>query len=250
MPTPATDRPSLPPAPGRGGASCAQCAWRPWCLPAGLDGPALDSLVRAFGARRRVGRGETLYRVGDAFCNLYAVRAGHFMSCRRDPSGGRSVTGFQMPGELLALDAIASGAHPTAAVALEDAEVCEIPYAALGRLLIEIPPLMEAFHRALSQEIQRDQILIRFLGIGRAEERLAGMLVNLSRRYALRGLPALRFRLRMSRDDIACYLGLKLETVSRLLGGLQRRGLIRLAWRELEIVDQAGLALLAREPAA
>lgn len=241
----------LAPAAGRADAAdesagkCAQCAYRGLCLPLGLNRHDLSRVEETVVHRRRVARDDVLFRAGQPFANLYAVRFGHFMTCRSDHRGERYITGFQMAGELLGLDAIANGEHASTGVALEDSEVCEIPYARLQALLIEMPPMMEHFHRVMSQEIMREQSAIRFLGILRADERLASLLLNLSARYAMRGFSPRRFQLRMSRQDLARYLGLKLETVSRLLGRLREERLIRLERRELEILDMQRLETLA-----
>jgi CRP/FNR family transcriptional regulator len=190
-------------------------------------------------------RGDVLYYPGQNFVNLYVVRFGHFLTRRDDPRGERYITGFQMAGDLLGLDAIAYGEHVSTATALEYSEVCEMPYARLQSLMAEMPRMMEYFLQTMSQEILRDQSAIGFLGGLRADERLASLLVNLSARYAMRGLSPRRFALRMSRDDMARYLGLQLETVSRLLTRFRELGLIRLERRELDILDLNQLQAIA-----
>lgn len=227
------------------GGRCGQCAYRTLCLPLGLSDHEMTRLESAIGCRRRLARGDLLFRVGQPFGNLFAVRFGHFMTCRSDHRGERYITGFQMAGDLLGMDAIGNGEHASTAIALEDSEVCEIPYDRLRQMMVEIPKVMEHFHRTMSQEILRDQSAIRFLGILRADERLASLILNLSARYAMRGFSPRRFQLRMSRDDMARYLGLKLETVSRLLARFREQGLISLERRELEILDMRHLEALA-----
>lgn len=224
---------------------CTRCAYRAMCMPPGLNGADLARVEGAMGVRRRIARDEPLFRAGQAFGNLYAIRFGHFMTCRTDHRGERYITGFQMAGELLGMDGIGNGEHASTAIALEDSEVCAISYTRLQQLLVEYPQLMEHFHRAMSQEILREQSAIRFLGILRADERLACLLLNLSARYAMRGFSPRRFQLRMSRDDIARYLGLTIETVSRLLARFRERQLIALERRELEILDMCQLERLA-----
>jgi CRP/FNR family transcriptional regulator len=235
---------------GRQGAAaqegkCAQCAYRNLCLPAGLNDRDLATMEGAVAVRRRVARDDRLFREGQSFRNLYAVRFGHFMTSRDDHRGERYVTGFQMAGDLIGMDGIGAGAHAGTAVALEDSEVCEIPYANLQRLLVAFPQMMEHFHRIMSHEIQREQAAIRFLGLLRAEERLASLLLNLSSRYAMRGFSPRRFQLRMARADMARHLGLTLETVSRLLARFREQRLIALERRELEILDLRQLESLA-----
>jgi CRP/FNR family transcriptional regulator len=228
-----------------GAGKCGQCAYRSLCLPLGLSERDLARVESEIGCRRRLARGDALFRSGQSFSNLFAVRFGHFMTCRSDPRGERYITGFQMAGDLLGMDAIGNDEHASTAIALEDSEVCEIPYVRLQRLMAEIPQMMEHFHRTMSQEILRDQSAIRFFGLLRADERMASLMLNLSSRYAMRGFSPRRFQLRMSRDDMARYLGLKLETVSRLLARFRETGLIRLERRELEILDMRQLESLA-----
>jgi CRP/FNR family transcriptional regulator len=228
-----------------GTGKCGQCAYRSLCLPLGLSERDLARVENAIGCRRRLARGDALFRSGQAFNNLFAVRFGHFKTCRSDPRGERYITGFQMAGDLLGMDAIGNDEHASTAIALEDSEVCEIQYARLQRLMAEMPQMMAHFHRTMSQEILREQSAIRFLGILRADGRMASLILNLSARYAMRGFSPRRFQLRMSRDDMARYLGLKLETVSRLLARFREIGLIRLERRELEILDMRQLELLA-----
>lgn len=226
-------------------SKCGQCAYRSLCLPLGLNGQDLAKVEDAIGCRRRVARDDVLFRGGQAFGNLYAIRFGHFMTCRGDQAGERYVTGFQMAGDLLGLDGIANGSHASTAIALEDSEVCEIPYARLLAVLSEMPRMMAHFHRTLSQEILRDQSAIRFLGNLRADERLASLLLNLSERYAMRGFSPRRFQLRMSRQDMARYLGLQIETVSRLLARFRDNGVIKFERREIEILEMRRLETLA-----
>lgn len=227
-----------------GAGKCSLCAYRQLCLPQGLSDYDLASIEGMVGCRRRVGRDEPLFRAGQAFGNLYAVRFGHFMTCRNDERGQRYVTGFQMAGELLGMDGI-GGIHACTAIALEDSEVCEIPYGRLRGFLADYPELMEHFHRLMGQEIRREQAVLYLLGVLRADERLACLLVNLSARYAMRGFSPRRFALRMSRDDIARHLGLTFETVSRLIARFRDQGLIAIERRDVEILDMPALETLA-----
>ena len=227
------------------GARCGRCAYRTLCLPLGLGERDLARLESVVGCRRRLGRGDVLFGAGQPFTNLYALRFGHFMTCRDDHRGERYITGFQMAGDLMGMDAIGNGEHASTAIALEDSEVCEVPYARLQALMTELPQVMAHFHRVMSQEILRDQSAIHFIGNLRADERMASLLLDLSARYAMRGFSPRRFQLRMSRDDMARYLGLKLETVSRLLARFRDQGLIHLERRELEILDMRRLEAMA-----
>ena len=224
--------------------TCAQCSFKRLCLAQGLDESALGRLDAIIGKRRRVQRDERLYRLGDSFDTLYAVHFGHFKSTHVNHHGEQRITSFAMSGELLGMNAISSGVHAEDAIALEDGEVCEIPYAGLGQLLVESPALMQQFHRLMSQEILREQAAMLFLGNMPAEQRLATLLLNLSSRYAARGLSATHFMLRMSREDIGAYLGLTVESISRLVARFRNNGWVRVAHRDLEIIDRGALECL------
>jgi CRP/FNR family transcriptional regulator len=226
-------------------ASCAGCSMHQLCLPMGLDDVDVNRLDQIIGRRRRIARDENLYRMGDPFQNLYAVRFGHFKTSQNNPSGEQQITGFQMAGELLGMDAISADRHHCDAVALEDSEVCEIPFPRLEELFGHIPTLLHHFHRMMSQEITREQNVMLLLGNMRAEQRFAVFLVNLSTRYAARGYSATSFQLRMSREDIGNYLGLTIESVSRLLSRFKKQGLLSVDKREVTLLDPTQLKALA-----
>jgi len=202
----------------------------------------LDAII---GRRRKVAKDTHLYRIGDKFSNLYAIRLGHFKTFQVSPSGEQQVTGFQMAGELLGMDAISTEDHHCDAIALEDSEVCEIPFTRLEELFGSIPSLLHHFHRMMSQEITREQNVMLLLGNMRAEQRFAAFLTNLSSRYAARGYSSTTFQLRMSREEIGNYLGLTIESISRLLSRLKKQGLLRVANREIELLDLTKLRALA-----
>lgn len=224
---------------------CSSCALHNLCLPTGLNDADMLRLDQIIGRRRRVPRDGHLYRMEDGFTKLYAIRLGHFKTYRDNASGEQQITGFQMPGELLALDAIGTGRHPCSAVALEDSEVCEIPFAKLEELFGEVPMLLRHFHRLMSQEITREQSAILVIGGMRAEQRLAVFLVNLGARYAARGYSAHTFQLRMMREEIANYLGLTIESISRLLSRFKKMGLLQVSNREIVVLDPARMKAIA-----
>lgn len=224
--------------------SCSSCSMHQLCLPMGLDEPEMQKLDGIIG-RRRVSREASLYRIGDKFVSLYAVRVGQFKTSQTNPDGARQITGFQMTGELLGMDAISTDTHQCDAVALEDSEVCEIPFARLEELFGEIPTLLRHFHRIMSKEITREQSVILLLGNMRAEQRFAAFLVNLSSRYAARGYSPTSFQLRMTREDIGNYLGLTIESISRLLSKLKKNGTLKVSNRDIELVDLPLLKALA-----
>ena len=226
-------------------ASCASCSMHQLCLPMGLSDADITRLDEVVGKRRRILRDERLYQMGEPFKNLFAIRFGHFKTYQINASGEQQITGFQMAGELLGMDAISGDRHHCDAVALEDSEVCEIPFSRLEELFGEVPTLLRHFHRIMSQEITREQNVMLLLGNMRAEQRFAVFLVNLSARYAARGYSATKFQLRMSREDIGNYLGLTIESISRLLSRFKKQGWVRIDKREVVLVDPPMLKALA-----
>jgi CRP/FNR family transcriptional regulator len=215
------------------------------CLPLGLDDADLSRLDQAIGRPRRLARDERVFQLGEPFRNLYAIRYGHFKTCQLGAEGVQQVTGFQMAGELLGMDAISAARHQCDAVALEDSEVLELPFARLEELLGHAPALLHRFHLILGQEIAREQNLLLLLGNMRAEQRFAVFLVNLAARYAARGYSSTSFQLRMSREDIGNYLGLTIESVSRLLSRFRKQGLIRVERRDITLLEPALLTAMA-----
>ncbi len=212
---------------------CASCKLNELCLPCG---PSDAGFEDAGYTRKRVKRGETLFRAGTAFDALYAVRTGFFKSSVVLEDGRDQVTGFHMAGEILGLDGIGTGHHTADVTALEDCEVCIIPDARL-----EHPDLRRQLHKVMSRELVRDQGVMTLLGTMRAEERLAAFLLNLSQRFVARGFSSSEFHLRMTREEIGSYLGLSLETVSRLFSRFQDDGLIGVQQKHIRIHDVAGL---------
>jgi len=221
--------------------SCSSCCLQGVCLPSGMDTTKLCEMDELTRVKRRIARGTVLYRSGDAFDSLYAVRSGSFKSVGFSRGGEEKVTGMHLPGEVMGLDAINGRKYGYDAVALEDSEVCVIPYARLTQLALQIPELQAQLLRILSGDISRDQGLMLLLGGMDAEQRISAFLLSLSRRYQKLGYAASRFSLRMTREEIGSYLGLTLETVSRLFSRLQRDGLISAHQREVELKDVARL---------
>lgn len=221
--------------------ACARCNLRELCVPGGIPASELERLDALVAMRRRVGRGAALYRGGDRFRSLYAVRQGSFKACLTGGDGREQITGFQLPGELLGLDGVAFDEHGVDAIALEDSEVCVLPYPDLERIARSFPPLQHQLHKVMSREIVRERDVMTMLGTMRAEERVAGFLVGLSERHRRLGYSATEFVLRMTREEIGNYLGLKLETVSRVFSRLGEAGLISVRGKHVDIVDPAGL---------
>jgi len=223
---------------------CSSCSLRELCLPMGLSLEEIEQLDQLVYTRRRVKRGENLYRAGDGFNSLYAIRTGFFKSNVILEDGRDQVTGFHMPGEILGLDGIGTESHTCNAHALEDGEVCVIPFSRLEEVSREVRNLQHQFHKVMSREIVRDQGVMMLLGTMRAEERLAAFLINLSQRFVARGYSPSEFHLRMTREEIGSYLGLKLETVSRIFSKFQEQGLIAVQQKHIRILDTDGLKKL------
>lgn len=225
----------------RNTVACSSCCLQGVCLPCDLGATELERFDELAMTKRKVARGTSLYRTGDVFDSLYAVRSGAFKSVGVSHNGDEKVTGFHLPGELLGLDAISAGRHGYDAVALEDSEVCAIPFAALEKMALSVPALQHKLFRVLSGDIARDQGLMLLLGSMTAEQRLAAFLLSLSRRYQRLGFSSERYMLRMTREEIGNYLGLTLETVSRLLSRFQKEEVITVRQREIEIRNAARL---------
>ena len=221
--------------------TCSSCNMRELCLPKDLEGEDMERMEGIVYARRRVRRGETPFTAGDAFQSVYSVRSGFFKTTLLNEDGREQVTGFRMAGELLGMDGIGSGQYHGNAVALEDCEVCVLPFSLVEELGREIPALQHHLHVVLSREIVRDHGVMMLLGSMRAEERLAAFLLNLSKRFVRRGYSASDFHLRMTREEIGSYLGLKLETVSRLFSKFQDDGLLEVQQKHVRIRDIPGL---------
>lgn len=217
--------------------SCSDCHLNTLCLPCGLSAEEQHRLTELIVHHRHVARGECLFRSGDAFSAIYVLHAGFFKTEVLLPDGRSQVTGFQMAAEMLGLDGIGTDHHTCNAVALEDSDICVIPFDRMTALLREIGPLQSHFHKLMSREIVRDHRVMMLLGTMRSEERLAAFLINLSKRLTTRGFSAAEFNLRMTREEIGSYLGIKLETVSRAFSRFQEAGLINVQQKRIQILD-------------
>jgi len=225
--------------------ACSSCNLREVCLPVGLTREELEHIdSRLVSVRRKVARGETLFRAGDRFDSVYAVWSGFFKTVMSSTDGRVQVTGFQMGGELIGLDGIGTRRHEVDAVALEDSQVCVIAFEELEALSREVVSLQQTFHKVMSREIVRDQGVMLLLGSMIAEQRLAAFLLNLTHRLRARGFSASSVLLRMSREEIGSFLGLKVETVSRTFSKFQADGLLFVRQRQIQITDPVGLQQL------
>lgn len=225
--------------------SCGDCRLNAICLPISLQVADLDKLDNIIQRGRPLQRGEYLYRSGDPFQSVYAVRSGAMKALHITNDGQEQVTGFYLPGEVLGMDGIAQNRYINSAIALETSAVCEIPFSQLENLSLQLPTLQRHFFQLMSREITSDQQLITLLSKNSADERISSLLLSISTRNHHRHLSATTFQLPMSRADIGNYLGLTIETVSRVLGRLQKSSLIRVDKKEIEILDMTGLKKVA-----
>ncbi|HXY05741.1 MAG TPA: fumarate/nitrate reduction transcriptional regulator Fnr [Burkholderiaceae bacterium] len=224
--------------------ACSNCNLRELCLPVGLSAEELGRVEQIVATRRRIHRGESLFRAGDRFESLYAVRLGFLKSTLMSSDGHEQVTGFHMAGELVGLDGISGDAHTCDVTALEDTEVCVIPYERVEEFATTLPALQNHLRKVMSREIVREHGVMLLLGSMRAEERLAAFLLNLSQRFEARGYSRSEFVLRMTRAEIGSFLGLKLETVSRALSHFAQERLIEVDQKHVRILDAERLRAL------
>lgn len=221
--------------------ACSNCNLRESCLPTGLSLKEVERVEDLVSTRKRVKRGEALFHVGDSFEAVYAVRLGFLKSIVLSSDGREQVTNFFMAGDMVGVDGIASGVHSCDVIALEDTEVCMIPWETLEDTATSMHAMGSHFMKLLSREIVRQHGVMLLLGSMHAEERLAAFLLSLSQRYEQRGYSRAEFVLRMTRAEIGSYLGLKLETVSRVLSRFSHDGLIDVNQKHVRIFNAEGL---------
>lgn len=226
-------------------AHCRDCSLAPLCLPLTLELRDMDALDAIVKRGRPLKKGDFLFRQGDPFGPLFAVRSGAVRTFSLSDNGQEQVTGFHLPSELVGLSALDRDHYPVSAVALETTSVCEIPFDRLEELTLELPQLRKQLLRVMSREIREDQQMMLLLSKKNADERIATFLVNLSARFRARGYSPNQFRLSMSRNDIGNFLGLAVETVSRVFTRFQHVGLIVAEGKEVQILDADQLCALA-----
>lgn len=224
---------------------CTYCSVRQLCLPGGVSADELQRLDQIVQRRRRVARGERLFRLGDPLTAVFVARDGAFKSVSISEDGEEQVLGFHLAGELIGLDALGTGHHRCEGVALGSADVCEVPYDLLSQVAAQIPSLQQQLFRVIGQSVDRDQDHLGILVRRQANERIALFLHSLCERYRNVGMPDRQFQLPMSREDIARFLGLALETVSRGFTRLQDDGVIAVTGRRIEILNTVELLKLA-----
>lgn len=224
---------------------CDECYLNLICLPVAVSDDDLHRLEQIIERGKPLRRGEHVYRSGDTFGSIYAVRSGAFKTYRLTPDGDEQVMGFHLPGEIFGLGGLGADQYPNSTVALETSSVCEIPFRSMEELARQISGLQHHMFQLLSREIGNDEQLVVLLSKRSAEERIAALLLSLSARFRRRQLSGTRFRLPMSRSDIGNYLGLVVETVSRVFTRLQQQRVIDVSGREIEILDYTALCDLA-----
>lgn len=225
--------------------ACSSCNLHQLCLPLGVESDDIERLDAIIKRRRPLRRNSYVFHLGDEFRALYAIRSGSVKTYTITEDGSEQITGFHLPGEIIGLDAINSVHHPCGAKALETTSICEIPFNRLEELSVLVPGLGRQLLRIMSREIQADGELLTLLGKKSAEERLAALLLSLSMRFQSRGFSAREFHLSMSRNDIGNYLGLAVETVSRLFTRFQQQGSIEVQNKYIRLLDRRHLQELA-----
>jgi CRP/FNR family transcriptional regulator len=226
------------------GARCSSCSVQKSCMSPDISQHELTKLESVICTTRVVRRGESLYRAADPFESLYTVRAGSFKTVILHRDGLEHVTGFHLPGDTLGLDGVCAERHGCDAIALEDSIVCIVPFHSLEALCQEVKSIQHHVHQLLSRGIAREANLMMQFGTMSASQRLAAFLVDLSERFAARGYSRSEFNLRMTRDEIGSYLGMKLETVSRMFSRLQKDGIIEPTGKHIRIMDLDRLSKL------
>lgn len=230
--------------------ACQNCSLSSLCLPMGLNPGDVEKLEAIVKRSRPLRRGDHLFESATPFRSLYAIKTGSVKTYTIGPDGTEQVLGFHLPGELVGLDAIQGEQHRCSARVLETATVCEMPFHRLEELASRIPSLQHQLFRLLSKEIGQDTDMLGLLGRSPAEQRLASFLLSLSERHKRRGFSAREFFLSMSRQEIGSYLGLALETVSRLFTRLQEDGILRVERKHIEILDMDRLKAIVSQQGA
>ncbi|MBL4908631.1 MAG: fumarate/nitrate reduction transcriptional regulator Fnr [Alteromonadaceae bacterium] len=233
------------PCPGRNQIHCQNCSLSELCIPYSLNHQELDSLDSIINRKRPIHKGDKVFNDGEKLHSLFAIRSGTFKTFTIDENGEEQITGFHLPGDLLGFDAIFELEHPSFAQAMETSMVCEIPFDNLDQLTNTMPKLRKQILRMMSGEIRNDQQMLMLLNHKNAEQRLASFILSLSERFSNRGLSATEFRLTMTRSEIGNYIGLTVETISRLLNRFQKSDLISVSGKLITIHNLDKLAAVA-----
>lgn len=216
---------------------CQSCSFSHLCLPVSLNKTELDSLDDIIERKKPLHKHDKLVKAGDKFNSLFAVRAGSFKSFVSSKDGEEQIIGFHFPGDIIGFDALRENAHQSYTQALETAMVCELPYETLDKMAVQFPKLRHQIMSFMSAEIKQDHDLMMLLNKRTAEERLIYFLAHLSKRFEDRGFSPRQFNLSMTRNEIGNYLGLTVETISRLLTRFQKEGIIQVDGKLITILD-------------
>lgn len=230
--------------------SCGNCRLNTICLPISLTIDDIDKLNKIVQRGKPLQKGDYLYRANDPFDSVFAIRSGAVKATTLSDSGEEQVTGFYLPGEVVGMDGIADNRYTNSVIALETASVCEIPFHRIEELSLQISNLQRHFFQLMSREITQDQQIIALLSKSSAEERIAALLLSISSRNSRRQLSATAFRLPMSRTDIGNFLGLTIETVSRIFTRLQKQDVINVDKKEVVIKNMELLRSIANGDAS
>lgn len=227
--------------------SCKNCSLSKLCPPRGLSNVDLARFEVSVHARPPIPKGGTLYRAGESFYGLYAIKSGAFKSTVTAEDGDEQIVGFHMPGELVGFDGVES-THNCSMVSLDRSKVCELPLHDLTFLSQNVEGLQHEVYAMMRRQISQEQAMFLLLARHTAESRVASFLVSMSHRLGSHGISRNEFNLVMSRHDIANYLGLAAETVSRLITRLQDNGIIEIDCRRLSILDFSALKERVGQP--
>jgi len=225
--------------------TCADCSLSSICLPQGLGSEELSHLEDVVVHKPTQQTNEDLYAAGDEFRGLCAIRSGSFKTLLTSADGTEQITGFFLPGELLGLDGLGSGHYRCTAVALETSSVCEMPKEEFKEICRNVPALQGQVLHLMGEQFNQDQERLFSLGQLKGEEKIATFLLSIGLRLKARGFSASRFNLPMTRHDIANYLGLAVETLSRILSSLRDQKVIGVNRRSIEILDETRIRELA-----
>ena len=226
--------------------NCGNCRLNTICLPISLHIEDIDRLSQIIQRSKPLQKGEYLFRANEEFTSVYAIRSGAVKAMTLSDNGDEQITGFYLPGEVVGMDGLADNLYTNSVIALETASVCEIPFNRLEELSLKIPSLQRHFFQLMSREITQEQQVITLLSKSSAEARIASLLLSISSRNSRRNLSANDFLLPMSRTDIGNFLGLTIETVSRIFTRLQKSGVVNVNKKEITISDMPALQQLAK----
>ena len=224
---------------------CKSCSLRQLCLPKLINAEDIKLLDDIVERKMALKKGDYLYKQGNSFNSIYVVRSGSFKTFTSEIDGKEQVMGVHLPGELLGLGALSDGFYANSSKALEASNLCELPFAKLENLSHKLPSLQHQLLTLMSKEINNECKTILFLGKKTAQERLATYILSLSHRYKLRGFSPYEIYLSLSRADIANYLNLAVETVSRVFAQLKKNNIICCDKKKVSIVDMDKLQQLA-----